>query len=62
MDFIKDLFLNRRGWAFLVPVVVVGLQRAGIVATDAQVSTALDQGAALLASGLALWSLRRPKA
>jgi hypothetical protein len=62
MGFFKDLLTNRRGYAFLIPVVTMGLQRAGIVANDDQVGSAIDQAAGLASALLALWSLRAPKA
>jgi Sec-independent protein secretion pathway component TatC len=61
IEFIQSIFTNRRGIAFLIPVVIVGLQRVGVVTTEAEVGTLLDQAAALIAGLLSLWSLARPK-
>ena len=61
MAFIQMILSNRRGWAFLVPIAVIGLQRAGITTNDATVNTAIDQAAGVLAGVLSLWSLFKPK-
>jgi hypothetical protein len=61
MDGLREFLGNRRAWSFVIPLVVIGLQRTGIVATDDQVGTVLDQTAALISGLLALWSLQRPR-
>jgi hypothetical protein len=59
--FLKALFTNRRGYAFMIPILTITFQQLGLGASDTQINDLLDKGAALMSGLLSLWSLRSPK-
>jgi len=56
-----DLFINRRGWAALIPGIVMLSQLAGVEVTEDVLADTGDKLVAAASALLALWSLYRPK-
>lgn len=58
---LKALLTNRRGLAFLIPLLTFILNQSGIAANDTQVTDIATQASGLISGLLALWSLYKPK-
>lgn len=61
MDRFVELVVNRRGWVALLPAIVLVSQLLGVEVTQETLESAGDKVIAAVMSGLALWSLYRPK-
>lgn len=61
MDRIMDVFVNRRGWVAMLPAIVMVSGLFGIEVTEEMLATVGDKILAAVMSGLALWSLYRPR-
>jgi hypothetical protein len=61
MDRAIELLVNRRGWVALVPGIALVSRLVGVEVSEDVLTSTGDQILAAVMSGLALWSLYRPR-
>lgn len=61
MEFVINLLLQRRVWAFAIPIIITAAKAAGIEITEDILTNTKDQVVAAVMALLSLWSYVRPK-
>lgn len=61
MDRAIELLVNRRGWVALIPGIALVSRLFGVEVAEDVLEGTVDQILAAVMSGLALWSLYRPR-